>query len=233
MFSHGVSIFLGLAILALQFTSITGTPVNGVQATHWAMVNSTSSATVNSTSSTILQLTSTITSYPANFTTFPSNSSRIPTPPASTTSGSLLPQPTTHLTNSTINDDLHCGIFDTANTYDADGILQWLDDKGGDCVTEAKTCTRHACYDTSAVYVCNDNNYAISQKCADVADFGRAIIGNCCNTRSTSGQHFSDSQGFNIVVGYGNCNHGESADRPGLTSSGGPNGLCVTDGNRR
>jgi hypothetical protein len=222
--------------------------------------------------STLAGLTSTVTVHPSNYT-------EIPDPAANATGGATgsvtVPLPTASIAptggpvNSTIHvpmdskftsflcppasltvhPGLHCGIFNTANTRDAEKVLGGFGHER--CITEAHTCTRHGCLNTSGVYgefspfpvrptpiltffppVCNDNAYAIDLQCSDIAAFGYIITGSCC-AQSTSGQYFSDPAGFNVIVAYGNCNHGKSADRPSMgppSDPWGPNGACAYAG---
>lgn len=65
----------------------------------------------------------------------------------------------------------------------------------------------------------------------DVADFAQRIYKECCRKKGKgqSGQIFNDERGYNVVVAYGNCNHGWDSDRPGMgppEDPWGPNGEC-------
>ncbi|KAK1756790.1 hypothetical protein QBC47DRAFT_169473 [Echria macrotheca] len=144
------------------------------------------------------------------------------------------PAPDTNST-STLNartDNTFCGLFSTASRYDAQLLLAQLHSDGGDCSAPAKTCSRVACWATSAIYVCNDNDHAISPNCVtDVVPYGLDISQQCCGLSggSVSGQRFHDTAGFNVIVAYGNCNHDRNADRPALGPwpvVWGPNGAC-------
>ncbi|KAK0619117.1 hypothetical protein B0T14DRAFT_603005 [Immersiella caudata] len=181
------------------------------------------------TASTLAAFTSTVTYRPSSYTTAPepyvNATGSVPMSPPTVTIA-----PTGAPVNSSIHvpmDSLHCGLFNTADTTDAKKIMKKFGDEM--CITEAHTCTRHGCHNTSGVYVCNDNSWAIAMKCYLISDFGRVITDKCCSSRSTSGQFFSESAGFNVIVAYGNCNHGKSADRPSVgppEEPWGPNGKC-------
>ncbi|KAK0745675.1 hypothetical protein B0T18DRAFT_428789 [Schizothecium vesticola] len=61
----------------------------------------------------------------------------------------------------------------------------------------------------------------------------RQILKECCGGGSykagVSGQRFVPEQGWNVIVAYGNCNHGEYGDRPSIgppEDPWGPNGSC-------
>ncbi|KAK3936356.1 hypothetical protein QBC46DRAFT_412178 [Diplogelasinospora grovesii] len=129
--------------------------------------------------------------------------------------------------------DRYCGIFSTGDKRNIMTLLYNMRKQGGNCVTPAKTCTRHACMNTSGVYVCNDNDHDITLDCKkDVADFGGEAA-KCCTadwtkSKGISGQQFSD-EGWNVIVAYANCNHDANSDRPAMGPSDdpwGPNGEC-------
>ncbi|KAK1830842.1 hypothetical protein QBC39DRAFT_409324 [Podospora conica] len=133
-------------------------------------------------------------------------------------------------------DKLGCGRFSTANHQDIDILLRDLhkSTKTDDCTTPAKTCRRHACINTSAIYVCNDNDEDLTLACAaDVADYADWIFDYCCHNtnfyKGQSGQIFNDPKNYNVVIAYGNCRHDKDADHPSIGPAKdpwGPNGVC-------
>lgn len=120
---------------------------------------------------------------------------------------------------------------------------------GGDCTIPARTCLRLSCWNTSGIYFCNvsvplrqpsddtqltvilqDNDYQVTIQCAYVADFASYIGSQCCKSDFTkskgiSGQAFS-ALGWNVCVGYANCNHPADRDAPGIFIPPGLNGEC-------
>ncbi|KAK3326833.1 hypothetical protein B0H66DRAFT_589360 [Apodospora peruviana] len=134
---------------------------------------------------------------------------------------------------------LYCGIFNTADKKNVAGLIDDLLTNTGKCVTPAKTCRRHGCWNTSAIYVCNDNNKEVLLDCAnDVGGMANLIAGQCCGSanaisgKAISGQQFSN-QGWNVIVSYGNCNHDIDSSRPAMgppDAPWGPNGECQTQG---
>lgn len=98
-----------------------------------------------------------------------------------------------------------------------------------DCWAPAQSCRRLLCQHTTAVYVrpafsfrllklissqlCNDNDYELDLSCYNVGYLAMRIGEACCSPQSsTSGQMFHPTDGYNVVVGYGNC------ERDNLTS---------------
>lgn len=96
----------------------------------------------------------------------------------------------------------------------------------------ARTCRRFACWNTSGLYLCNDNDHAIDVRCADGFDrFAKLIAYGCCRkdrllSPGGSGQIVTD-QGYRVVVAYANCRHGRDDDVPGAGGQN-PNGKCRT-----
>lgn len=127
--------------------------------------------------------------------------------------------------------DLVCGLYSTADKRNAVQLLYDLRKRGGTCVTPTKKCTRHACWNTSGVYICNDNDHDVSLDCEIVANFAASVANNCCTATKSgvSGQQWSD-QNWNAIISYANCNHDASGDRPSpgpSTDPWGPNGSCT------
>ncbi|KAK0752601.1 hypothetical protein B0T18DRAFT_427041 [Schizothecium vesticola] len=132
---------------------------------------------------------------------------------------------------------LNCGIFSTADKHDfMDMQSYWAVTKGEMCTTPAKTCRRYACKNTSGIYICNDSTAELKLNCTVFHDFTNSIGGKCCtkdyhDSKGISGRQWSD-QDFNVVVAYGNCNHGIDSDKPApgpKNDPWGPNGLCEDD----
>ncbi|KAH6677003.1 hypothetical protein F5X68DRAFT_235179 [Plectosphaerella plurivora] len=89
------------------------------------------------------------------------------------------------------------------------------------------------CKDTTASYVCNDGPTHLTVACSALADFLDFILGNCCDCSRDSGPHyaisgqlFSPGGTFNVITGYGNCNHPVDM-RPDSYNPPGPNGDCL------
>ncbi|KAK1750507.1 hypothetical protein QBC47DRAFT_118296 [Echria macrotheca] len=125
---------------------------------------------------------------------------------------------------------INCGIYNTADRPNAIQINFDLAENVNTCTTPPKTCRRHACWNTSGVFICNDSDLNVTLECGTVARFAGIIIDDCCRGKGAglSGQVFSD-QGWNAVVSYANCNHDRDADRPGMGPADnpwGPNGSC-------
>jgi len=127
--------------------------------------------------------------------------------------------------------DLVCGLYSTADKRNSVQLLYDLRKRGGTCVTGAKKCTRHACWNTSGVFICNDNDHDVAIDCETVANFAAGVANNCCTSTKSgiSGQQWSD-QNWNAIISYANCNHDSNADRPSPgppADPWGPNGLCT------
>ncbi|OIW34623.1 hypothetical protein CONLIGDRAFT_709932 [Coniochaeta ligniaria NRRL 30616] len=123
-----------------------------------------------------------------------------------------------------------CGVFATADKRNLMEIQYDLRMAGGDCTIPARTCLRLSCWNTSGIYFCNDNDYQVTIQCAYVADFASYIGTQCCKSDFTkskgiSGQAFS-ALGWNVCVGYANCNHPADRDAPGIFIPPGLNGEC-------
>ncbi|KAK1828922.1 hypothetical protein QBC39DRAFT_374237 [Podospora conica] len=132
---------------------------------------------------------------------------------------------------------LLCGMASTADKHDfMDMQSYWAVTKGEVCTTPAKTCRRHACKNTSGIYICNDAATELKMNCTIFHDFTNSIGGKCCDkdpkkSKGLSGRQESD-QNFNVVVAYANCNHGEDSDKPTkgpASDPWGPNGACERD----
>ncbi|KAJ9148590.1 hypothetical protein NKR23_g4986 [Pleurostoma richardsiae] len=115
--------------------------------------------------------------------------------------------------------DLKCGNVDTAAKRD---VMRGTFDtwkREGNCTTPAQTCRRHWCLNTSAFYICNDDDKEFTIECKHIADYASIIAKQCCTkpyteSKGISGE-MSTEEGWSIFVAYGNCKHGRDADRPG------------------
>ncbi|KAK7731817.1 hypothetical protein SLS53_008638 [Cytospora paraplurivora] len=116
----------------------------------------------------------------------------------------------------TINGMHYCGIFANADSSDAAALVSSLggDKKKDEYSIASHGCKRVACHNTSGVYVCNDNNHKITVSGASVANAAAYINKHCCYAPSASGrggypirsgQQFTQ-WGWNVAVGYANCN---------------------------
>lgn len=71
------------------------------------------------------------------------------------------------------------------------------------------------------MYICNDQAVEICVPYKEIASVGWVAAGQQC---LNSAQIFSDSYGgYNVVLGYGNCNH-DASTRPSTYGADGPNG---------
>ncbi|KAK5163345.1 uncharacterized protein LTR77_010718 [Saxophila tyrrhenica] len=122
---------------------------------------------------------------------------------------------------------ISCGGYSTADTVDTGKNINNLNN-GDEKTVAAGTCNRIGCYNTSGVYVCNDNDFDITFTGADGSAFAGLILGVCYDGgeghHPVSGQAFtSDNDGFNVVVGF--CdNDDDVATKPSDYTPPGPNG---------
>ena len=125
----------------------------------------------------------------------------------------------------------NCGAFATAvesNTDDNSGLLKG---KGSDsCKATKGTCSRLACKNTSAVYLCAAEDQDAEFTCSSIGDLSERT-GECLNLSLTSlfgtadplSSQFFDSDGHNVVVAFGDCS--DSTDtKPSSYATPGPNG---------
>ncbi|KAI0468973.1 hypothetical protein F4859DRAFT_192534 [Xylaria cf. heliscus] len=69
-----------------------------------------------------------------------------------------------------------------------------------------RVCTVLTCTNNAAVWLCNDNTWAISPTCSYLATYVTDIVGTCCQDyyhghRFCRGQEF-DSDNYNVIVGW-------------------------------
>ncbi|KAJ0125051.1 hypothetical protein J7T55_006395 [Diaporthe amygdali] len=134
---------------------------------------------------------------------------------------------------------LTCGTFGSASKQTVPNLLNDLL-PGGKIADKVWTigpnsCHRVHCYDTSGIYVCNDNSKEMRVAGHMVAKGVKCITDNCCTvstvnnnfSKGQSGQKFYRGAGasFNIVVAYGNCGHDANV-RPADELGWGVNGVC-------
>lgn len=102
-------------------------------------------------------------------------------------------------------------------TWLNDGI-SYLKKHGGTCNSPANSgangCTRVSCENDSAIFLCNDNNYAINPPCSDVADMTTNIMKSCVRSTQNAwvitGQQFyygdaEGANGYNVIVRDSSC----------------------------
>lgn len=139
---------------------------------------------------------------------------------------------------------LYCGIFSTGYMRDTEWLLRNFKNKLNLDVFQVdwKTCRRVGCKNTSAVYICNDTKSLVQATGERIYNLGWIPQQNCCHQgpssgitgkvgKGISGQKFTGA-GWNVIIGYGNCNHGETADRPSMgpeDNPWGPNLKCYTE----
>ena len=99
-------------------------------------------------------------------------------------------------------------------------------------------CQRVYCYDTTAVYVCNNDNDPqapnVTMAGYDVGWMADRLSLLCCDSHhASSAQLFHPTAGWNTVVGYGNCRH-DPAEPPSAfgIGNGGVNGNCIPSESR-
>ncbi|KAK3709709.1 hypothetical protein LTR37_010736 [Vermiconidia calcicola] len=120
-----------------------------------------------------------------------------------------------------------CGLYPSADIANNGENLRNLEDKGGDVTVSANSCNRIGCFNTSGVYVCNDNDEDITIPMSEATEqmlylMSICIGGNSIGKDAVSGRVKVDA-GWNMNVGYCNGN-----DSPSIPPSGygwpGPNG---------
>ncbi|KAK3710743.1 hypothetical protein LTR37_010162 [Vermiconidia calcicola] len=111
---------------------------------------------------------------------------------------------------------ISCGLYSSADTVDTSHNIDNLNN-GNEKPIAAGTCNRIGCFNTSGVYVCNDNAEDITVTNADGSAFAGLIAGVCYNGgeghHPLSGQAFtSDQGGYNVVVAF--CDSHDPVDTP-------------------
>ncbi|KAH8590945.1 hypothetical protein B0O99DRAFT_691003 [Bisporella sp. PMI_857] len=88
--------------------------------------------------------------------------------------------------------------------YEGVRYLHKQEDQGIHCDSGPKYCNRVSCSWNSAIYVCNDNDFGISNSCHTVAEYAKSIVDECqfhCsrfNQQCVKGQFF-DTAKWNVV----------------------------------
>ncbi|KUJ19191.1 uncharacterized protein LY89DRAFT_479656 [Mollisia scopiformis] len=82
--------------------------------------------------------------------------------------------------------------------------ITYLDNFNGLCGVGANSCVRISCSYSSAIYLCNDNDYGITPTCPYMGSYAQDIINDCSHCEGpndcvTCGQEF-DSDNYNIIV---------------------------------
>lgn len=125
----------------------------------------------------------------------------------------------------------YCGIFNTGMPATIRQGALSLRVVNFTYTIQAGACQRVFCYDTSAVYVCNDNTQVPSLTIAgfDIGWMVDRLSLLCCDPHhASSAQLFHPTAQWNTIVGYGNCRH-DPAEPPSSfgTGNGGVNGNCI------
>lgn len=126
-----------------------------------------------------------------------------------------------------------CGVFAAANRYDEVDLIDplgrttWSSTgyQGNQKWTiPARGCNRVRCYNTSAVYVCSDSTMDLVLHGKDIFPVAKMVTDNCCpsGSKQVAGQQFTQ-WGWNVVIGYGNCNH-DVYQKPSTMNGWGING---------
>lgn len=90
-----------------------------------------------------------------------------------------------------------------------EGIFH-LNNVGGTCGVDAKSCSRISCSWGAAIFLCNDNDYGITPQCLYLSTYAHDIRMDCYRADSgdgvfsVCGQEF-DSDNYNIIVRKDSC----------------------------
>ncbi|KAJ9144170.1 hypothetical protein NKR23_g6132 [Pleurostoma richardsiae] len=105
------------------------------------------------------------------------------------------------------------------------------------CKAAARSCERIWCYDTTAVWLCNDNDEPIDISCYNVGWMGQLIDELCCvhwqgfgitnqkGSGGKSGQIFHPEDNYNVIIGYANC---RTPNHPPYAVGVGNNNKCLS-----
>ncbi|KAG6357558.1 hypothetical protein INS49_013435 [Diaporthe citri] len=108
-----------------------------------------------------------------------------------------------------------CGIYAMADYHKFIDLVYDMDNdlRDEDYTIDGGQCNRVHCYDTSALWVCNDNKDPIKLKGKEIAIALSFVRNYCCldGPRSDSSDNVISGQqftpwGWNANAGYGNCN---------------------------
>ncbi|KAJ0120845.1 hypothetical protein J7T55_015580 [Diaporthe amygdali] len=124
-----------------------------------------------------------------------------------------------------------CGKYANGDYIRLWNLAYALDNKDADTKWDIgpKACNRVTCWDTTAIYVCNDNDHQITVTGKDISITTVYIRNHCCGATGQSfisGQQFTP-WGWNTNIGYGNCRDPPSI-RPHMAGGEGVNkGDCL------
>ncbi|EPE28266.1 hypothetical protein GLAREA_09386 [Glarea lozoyensis ATCC 20868] len=94
-----------------------------------------------------------------------------------------------------------------ANPWEIDSGAQYLQTIDL-CHTGPRQCNRISCSYKAAIFLCNDNDYDISPKCAYIASYALDLFNSCRYVKDTilgvCGQEF-DTDNYNVVVRAAKC----------------------------
>lgn len=127
----------------------------------------------------------------------------------------------------------YCGVFNTGIPATIRAGAMSLRSVNISYSLQSATCQRVFCYDTTAVYVCNNENNLLAPNVTmagyDIGWMADRLSLLCCDSHhASSAQLFHPTAGWNTVVGYGNCRHDiwEPPSSYGV-GNGGINGFCI------
>ncbi|PSS00603.1 hypothetical protein BD289DRAFT_479478 [Coniella lustricola] len=137
---------------------------------------------------------------------------------------------------------LFCGNFATGSKATAAGLLTDLDAGANgkishsEFVNSAGACQRVTCWDTTGVYVCNDESQSLTISGNQVYTAANSVYKLCCRVDYSgltynpgiSGQKFikTGEYNYNVIISYGDCNHPVNV-RPSQEGGYGVNAGCV------
>lgn len=132
----------------------------------------------------------------------------------------------------------YCGVFNTGIPATIRAGARSLRVVNITYTLQAGSCQRVYCYDTTAVYACNNDNDPLAPNVTmtgyDVGWMADRLSLLCCDSHhASSAQLFHPTAGWNTVVGYGNCRH-DPAEPPSAfgIGNGGVNGYCIPSESR-
>lgn len=110
---------------------------------------------------------------------------------------------------------LHCGNLPDGDRPNSLRLLNELKGSGTQYTINGGTCLRVKCWNTTGIYVCNDQRNGVTVSGQAIWERGWIIANRCCLggiagtwNPQINGQQFTDAQGgYNVLIGYANCNH--------------------------
>ncbi|EPE10523.1 hypothetical protein F503_05618 [Ophiostoma piceae UAMH 11346] len=129
----------------------------------------------------------------------------------------------------------YCGIFNTGMPQQIRSGSLSLRVVNDTYAAPPQSCLRVYCYDTSAIYFCNDSPAdTLAVPGYNIGWMADRLAMLCCDSHhGSSAQLFHPTEQWNTVVGYGNCRH--DPDEPPSsfgTTNGGVNGDCIPNESR-